>query len=132
MGADRRQKKGYRKGLKYHTLKSLLSLRLEFENSNYQNCRPFQQAFGPQAVFFCVKAPLCIKEIPEDRRYPATHVVKELDDEVTVIALVGQEQTLWRKHDCECAFRRWVRPDYAFVLLVHWKGILLLHTASLP
>lgn len=64
--------------------------------------------------------------------YLATQAMKELDDEATVIALVGQEQTLLRQHDCESAFCHWVRPDPFCALLVHPKAIQLLPSASLP
>ena len=58
--------------------------------------------------------------------------MKELDDETTVIALAGQEQTLLRQHDGDCAFCRWASLDFVFALLVRPKVILLLPSASLP
>ena len=94
--------------------------------------KPFQQALDPQAVFSSVTAPLCTEEILGDRRYLATQVAKELDDETKVTALAGQEQTLLRQRDCECAFCHWVKLDFVFALLVHLKAILLLRSASLP
>ena len=79
---------------------------LRFEIFTYQNYKPIQQGPGPQAIFFSVTALLCTREISEDRRCLAIQVVKELGDETAAIALAGQEQTLLRQHDCECAFRR--------------------------
>ena len=72
----------------------------------YQSCKPTQQALGQQEVSSFVITPLCTRGISGDQRYLATQAAKELDDEVRVIGLAGQGQTLLRQHGCECAFCR--------------------------
>ena len=72
----------------------------------YQSYKPIQQALGQQEVSSFVITPLCTREISVDQRYLATQAAKELDDEVRVIGLGGQEQTLLRQRGCECAFCR--------------------------
>lgn len=105
---------------------------MKIGNFTYRSYKPFQRALGPQAISFSVTAPLCTEEILGDRMYLAIQVGKELDDETIVTALAGQEQTLLRQRDCECAFCHWVRPDFVFALLVPLKAILLLPSAGLP
>lgn len=105
---------------------------MEFGEMNYRSYKPVQQAPEPQAVSFYVTAPLCIKEILKGRSYLASRAAKELDGEMTVLDLVGQEPTPLRQHDCECTFYRRLRPDLRFALLVHLKVILLPPFVSLP
>lgn len=49
-----------------------------------------------------------------------------------MIGLAGQGQKLLKRRDGECAFCRWVMPDFGFALLVHLRVVLLLPAASLP
>lgn len=49
-----------------------------------------------------------------------------------MIGLAGQGQKLLKQRDGECAFCRWVMPDFVFALLAHLRVTLLLPAASLP
>ena len=130
----RRERTGYRKGLKCRTLKALISpCDLGAKTFTYRSYKPVQPALGPRAISFSVTALLCTEEISEGQRCLATRAVRGPDDETAVIARAGQELTSSRRHECECecAFCRWVKWDSVFALLVHLKVIPQLHCANL-